>query len=77
MSNPSPTPGRGHRRPRPACAVPGTREAAAVTQPTEPVCQWCGHPTPDPGWWDGKPQCRNPHACNRRIAARTDNQEQQ
>ncbi|MBE4735735.1 hypothetical protein [Streptomyces caniscabiei] len=41
-----------------------------------PVCQWCHHTTPNPGWWDGQPQCRDPHACARRIP-KTRRQEQQ
>lgn len=41
-----------------------------------PACQWCRQPTPNPTWWDGRPQCRDPHACARRIPT-TDSQEQQ
>jgi hypothetical protein len=47
-----------------------------TTADEQPVCQWCHHPTTNPTWWNGRPQCRNPHACTRRIP-RTDKQEQQ
>lgn len=34
-----------------------------------PVCQWWGLPVSGtPPWWDGQPQCPDPHACTRRIA---------
>jgi hypothetical protein len=38
-----------------------------------PVCQWCQHPlTPaNTSWWDRRPQCANPHACDRRTRNRS------
>lgn len=41
---------------------------AATTPAEPPTCQWCRqtiHGTP--AWWDGQPQCGNPHACDKRT----------
>ncbi|MEU6925506.1 hypothetical protein [Streptomyces sp. NPDC046631] len=33
-----------------------------------PICMWCHKPIKgEPTWWDGRPQCRNPHTCTKRI----------
>lgn len=36
--------------------------------PEQPLlCQWCQlPPLPPIRWWDGKPQCADPHRCERR-----------
>jgi hypothetical protein len=33
------------------------------------VCQWCGRPVTKPVWWDGRPQCPDPHQCERQRRA--------
>jgi hypothetical protein len=39
----------------------------------DPVCQWCRRPVAKPTWWDGLPQCPDPHRCERqRRTARAD-----
>lgn len=33
-----------------------------------PICQWCRMPVKGaPTWWNDKPQCRDPFACDKRI----------
>jgi hypothetical protein len=36
------------------------------------VCQWCRQPIPvgTAAWWDDKPQCPDPFACDKRAQSR-------
>ncbi|MFI1525460.1 hypothetical protein [Streptomyces griseus] len=42
-----------------------------MTTKPAPVCQWRQQPAQPPiTWWDGRPQCGDPHACDKRIHAK-------